>query len=194
MAKEDRFEDLDLESPLLDDGFPSSSENEFAFDDPIQGEQIDNANKNYDLFFLTEDLLYSIEKNFRGYTIMNRVWKYNSQPIARDEIISQFMNAIRSIVNPINMTSSMEAEEIAFDLLEKITEVIYTAYEEMTVDDDKLEHIVNVVDHTIQIFAGHIKSGHGSKFARQMYANVYHEPDKSSTAKKSIWEDFIKFN
>lgn len=194
MVKNNSIDDLGLDETVLDTGLPTTPENEFAFDDPIQGEQIDSGIKNYDLFFMTENLLYEIEKNFRGYTKVNGAWRYMSDPIARDEIINQFMNCIRSIVNPIHMTSSLGTEELAFDLLEKITEVIFTIYDEQSIDDDKVEHLINVIDHTIQIFAGHIQNGHGSKFARQMYANVYHEPGKDKNNEKKWYDDFIKWN
>ncbi len=141
-------------------------------------------------FFDTEDELYRIEKTMRGYQIIDKEWVYTNTPLARDEFISMMMNSLRSVINKVNMVSGLHEDDIAVVLEEKNTEFIYACLEEPTLDEDDFEQVVNIHDHALQLFFGHLANRHGSIVARQMSAGMYQE--KMYDEKKN--SSFINFD
>ncbi len=101
-------------------------------DDPLQSPKDDfNFNDNYgnqgesviekptiDKFYDTENILYSLEKTFRGFQKKEGKWVYITRPIARDEFINLTINSLRSVINPENIISKKSAEEVEIILLE----------------------------------------------------------------------------
>lgn len=174
-----------------DDGDDDDSDDLSYYGTPNDGGEEVTHSVTTEAFFKTEETLYALEKHFRGYQKINGKWVYKNKPIARDEFINQIMNSLRSILNPGNMISNMDADDLAFVLLEKNTEIIYAALEEATLDEDDYEYVVNVCDHTMQLFVGHLVRGHGSKVARQMSANIYHDEQVREKKSKSFLDEIL---
>lgn len=177
-----------------DNSDPLTDDDDFAY--PVSGVSNEDVTTRpaTEAFFLTEDMLYSIEKHFRGFQKIDGKWIYKNQPIARDEFINQLMNTLRSVINPANMISKMNEQDLAFVMLEKNTEIIWSALEEPTLDEDDIEYVINVCDHTMQLFIGHLINGHGSTVARQMSANIYQDVAREEQKKKSIFDEIFNFN
>lgn len=144
-------------------------------DDEEQGEPI--AEKpTIDKFFDTENILYSLEKTFRGYQKKDGKWvPLLSEPIARDEFINLTINSLRSVINPENIISKKSAEEIEIILLEKNLEFIDVVEDESPYSpqlDIYFESIVNIYDHSLELFMGLVQGGHGAETLKQIYAGV----------------------
>jgi hypothetical protein len=128
-----------------------------------------------DNFFNTEQLLQEVEKTMKGYQKVNNTWKYATRPKARDEFINSMMNRLRSVINQQNMVSYMKEDDIKFLLLEKNKDFIFSIYEEPSIDDEDVESIINIFDHAMQIFMGHVNQGFGARTLRQIAAAVAYE-------------------
>jgi hypothetical protein len=130
-----------------------------------------------DNFFNTEQLLQEIEKTMKGYQKVNGSWVYTTTPKARDSFINSMMNRLRSVINQQNMVSYMVMDDIKFLLLEKNKDFIFSVYDEPSIEDEDVESIINIFDHALQIFMGHVNSGFGARTLRQIAAAVAYEVD-----------------
>ena len=128
-----------------------------------------------DNFFNTEQLLQEVEKTMKGYQKVNGKWQYTTRPKARDEFINSMVNRLRSVINQQNMVSYMREDDIKFLLLEKNKDFIFSVYEEPSIDDEDVESIINIYDHAMQIFMGHVLQGFGARTLRQIAAAVAYE-------------------
>ncbi len=140
-----------------------------------------------DNFFDTENILYSIEKTFRGYQKQNLKWVYVTRPIARDEFINITINSLRSVINPENIISKKSSEEIEIILLEKNLEFIDLCEDESryTLNGDYFESIVNIYDHTLELFMGLVEGGHGADTLKQIYAGVARDISDTHNVKEN---------
>jgi len=128
-----------------------------------------------DTFFNTEELLYSVEKTMKGFQKKAGEWVYATTPKARDSFINTMINSLRSVINQQNMISRMNEDQAKFLLLEKNKEFIFLIYEEPSIDDEDVETVINIFDHALEIFMGHVIEGHGARTFRQVSANVSYE-------------------
>lgn len=140
-----------------------------------------------DGFFDTENILYSIEKTFRGYQKQNKKWVYVTRPIARDEFINLTINSLRSVINQENIISKKSAEDVEIILLEKNLEFIDLCEDESiyTLNGDYFESIVNIYDHTLELFMGLVEGGHGADTLKQIYAGVARSIDDIHNQKEN---------
>lgn len=145
-----------------------------------QGESIVEK-ASMDKFFDTETLLYAVEKTCKGYQKRNNEWIYATKPLARDAFINSMINSLRSVINQQNMISTIKEDDAKYLLLEKNKEfIIERIYDEPSIEDSDVETIVNIFDHAMELFMGHVINGHGSRTFRQVSANVSYEiPDNS---------------
>jgi len=128
-----------------------------------------------DTFFNTEELLYSVEKTMKGFQKKAGEWVYATTPKARDSFINTMINSLRSVINQQNMISRMNEDQAKFLLLEKNKEFIFLIYEEPSIDDEDVETVINIFDHALEIFMGHVIEAHGARTFRQVSANVSYE-------------------
>lgn len=142
-------------------------------------------------FFDTEGILLRIEKTLRGFQKKGDKWIKAGDPITRDEFINMMMNSLRSIINPENMISILSVDQVNDLLMEKNNEFIYACLDEESVGEDEIEYLVNLHDHTMQIFLGHVLQGHGSKVVRQISGNLYY-PDNEGVKKKPTFTDLMR--
>ncbi len=160
--EEDEGEDLNYES--------QSSGGESVLDKPT----IDN-------FFNTEQLLQEIEKTMKGYQKKDNKWIYCTQPKARDEFINSMINRLRSVINQQNMVSYATEEQAKFLLLEKNYDFIFSVYEEPSIDDEDVESVINIYDHALELFMGHVVQGFSSRTLRQIAAAVSYEVEQKES-------------
>ena len=164
--------------------------------DPLEsssGETI-SEKPTIDNFFDTENILHSLEKTFRGYQKQNKKWVYVTRPIARDEFINLTINSLRSVINPENIISKKSAEEIEIILLEKNLEFIDLCEDESiyTLNGDYFESIVNIYDHSLELFMGLVQGGHGAQTLKEIYAGVarnvddFHNNKEDSTFRLAV--------
>ena len=142
-------------------------------------------------FFDTEGILMRIEKTLRGFQMKDGKWLKVCHPIANDEFINMMMNSLRSVINPENMISIMSADQVNTILMEKNNEFIYACLDEESVDEDDFEYLVNLHDHTLELFLGHVIHGHGSKVVRQISGSLYYPEDKN-LKKRPTFVDLMK--
>lgn len=126
-----------------------------------------------DRFFNTEALLFHFKMSLLGYITDNGKYKNTGRGIAKTETINKMINSLRRIINTENMLSYKKDEEINYILLENCKEQIYSIYDDETVNEDDVEHIVNMLDHPAEMFMGIVKSGDGSEAARQILTGNY---------------------
>lgn len=162
-------------------------DNDYEYETPDEGSGEPITEKpTIDNFFDTENILYSIEKTFRGYQKQNGKWVYVTRPIARDEFINLTINSLRSVVNPENIITKKSAEEIEIILLEKNLEFIDLCEDESiyTLNGDYFESIINIYDHTLELFMGLVEGGHGAETLKQIYAGVARDMSNIQTQQK----------
>lgn len=165
---EDTINDEPLEDEEEDLNYKShSSGAESVLDKPT----IDN-------FFNTEQLLQEIEKTMKGYQKRDNKWVYCTQPKARDEFINSMINRLRSVINQQNMVSYTTDEQAKFLLLEKNYDFIFSVYEEPSIADEDVESVINIYDHALEIFMGHVIQGFSSRTLRQIAAAVSYEVEQ----------------
>lgn len=173
------IEDYD-DNPISPDSNEVIDEPDYDFDDSdIEDGETIKEKPTIDGFFDTENILYSIEKTFRGYQKQNGKWVYVTRPIARDEFINLTINSLRSVINQENIISKKSAEDIEIILLEKNYEFIDLCEDESiyTLNGDYFESIVNIYDHTLELFMGLVQGGHGAQVLKEIYAGVANKMD-----------------
>ncbi len=172
--------DYDSTKDLYNDpGYDYDGMNEGSAESITEKPTIDN-------FFDTENILHSLEKTFRGYQKQNNKWVYVTRPIARDEFINMTINSLRSVINPENIISKKSAEEIEIILLEKNLEFIDLCEDESryTLNGDYFESIVNIFDHSLELFMGLVQGGHGAQTLKEIYAGVARNVDDFHSRKE----------
>ena len=160
-------------------------EDDYSYESSSAGTESDIEKPTIQNFYNTEALLLSIEKTLRGYQKRNGVWVYVTEPVARDEFINKTINSLRSIINPQNMMSKKTEEEIHGILWEANMMFIDACEDEPTISGDDIEFIVNMFDHALELFMGHVQNGHASGVLKEIYAGVAHE-DKTMQNDDSI--------
>lgn len=132
-----------------------------------------------DRFFDPEEILFNIEKTFRGFQKKNNKWVKlkGVEEVARDEFINVAINSLRSVINQQNMISKLGEEEIETILLEKNLEFIDLCEDEITLEDDYFESVINIYDHALQLFMGLVQGGWNAQTLKEIYAGVAHSPD-----------------
>lgn len=128
-----------------------------------------------DNFFNTEQLLQEIEKTMQGYQKKGKEWIYTTKPKARDEFINSMINRLRSVINQQNMVSYISEPQAKFLLLEKNYDFIFSVYEEPSIEDEDIESVINIYDHALELFVGHVISGFSARTLRQISAAVSYE-------------------
>tara|TARA_R100001591_G_scaffold118532_2_gene141955 strand:- start:1467 stop:2081 length:615 start_codon:yes stop_codon:yes gene_type:complete len=171
-TEEEDYEDIDNTTPDedIDEELPEyqshSGEGESILDKPT----IDN-------FFNTEQLLQEIEKTMKGYQKEGDKWSAKPvvKPKASDDFINSMINRLRSVINPQNMVSYTTEDQAKFLLLEKNYDFIFRVYDEPSIEDEDIESVINIYDHALEIFMGHVIQGFTSRTLRQISAAVSYE-------------------
>lgn len=157
------FEDIDVDI----------NENEAIqnLNDEVKSSESVNSNisaKDFD----PELVLYTIRKAMLGYDKRDGEWVRVSEPLARTEFITLFINSIRSLVNFHNMFSQISSEESAFNMLEGLKEIIFAAVD-YGVKEEHIETFINIYDRLMQTFYGIIIDGRGTENVKQVLTSVY---------------------
>ena len=122
--------------------------------------------------FDPELVLYTIRKAMLGYDKRDGEWVRVSEPLARTEFITLFINSIRSLVNFHNMFSQISSEESAFNMLEGLKEITFAAVD-YGVKEEHIETFINIYDRLMQTFYGIIIDGRGTENVKQVLTSVY---------------------
>ncbi len=174
MASDD-FDNFDINNTSTDEDLTDNTDTS-SFEDDYSSifdkDEKDKQKPTMDRFFDMETHLYHIEKSMRGYSKVNDTWIYTNKPHARSHFINYTMNALRSVITEINSISSMTEPQIEVVLLEKNKEFIFKALEEPTIEDDMLEPLVNMFDHSLEMFMGLVAGGHNADTLKQIYAGI----------------------
>ena len=135
-----------------------------------------------DLLLDTEIILKNLQRNMEGREHVNGVWKQTRLPIARDEVIAQIINSLRSIINPSNSFSYLEESQAKMSIYEKIIEFEYLAVEEPTIDNKDYETLINMCDHSLELFYGKVIDGHLTTALKDIFAGTNtQKEEKTST-------------
>ena len=137
------------------------------------GEKI-NDRPSSDLFFNTEEVLRNIELSLKGYTRVDGEWvcKESNKAIARDDIINKLVSELRGLVNPVNMHSEINEKLIPFSIIEHINSIVFSAYDDPTVDDNAIEVLANIVDEICIGFYGHMRNGRGNRTIKTLFTGL----------------------
>lgn len=166
----DEVDDTSEDEPIEEDDLKYNSHSSGA-ESVLDKPTMDN-------FFNTEQLLQEIEKTMKGYQKRDGKWVYCTQPKARDEFINSMVNRLRSVINPQNLISYTKEEEAKFLLLEKNYDFIFSVYEEPTIADEDVESVINIYDHALELFMGHVIQGFSARTVRQISAAVSYEVEQ----------------
>jgi len=134
-----------------------------------------------ELLLDTENLLKNLQRNMEGKEEINGEFIQIRLPIARDEVIGSIINSLRSIINPSNSFSYIEKEEAKTSIYEKILEFEYMAVEELTISAKDQEMIINMCDHTLELFYGKIIEGHLTTALKDIFAGTHTTLEKPKT-------------
>lgn len=163
--------------PDIDESEPTNEED--VFDEDLEytssgdsREAVKDLNA-IDRIFNTEAYLYHIKMTMLGYRVEDGKYKNTGEGLATTQAINKMINSLRGVIATENMLSFKTDPEINFILLENAKEVVFTIYDDPTVDERDVEHVVNMVDHPAEMFMGIVKSGDGSEAARQILTGNY---------------------
>lgn len=188
MAKKE--EEVIEEAPIIED------ETNYDYEDPEpeRGESIVEK-PTADVLFDTKSHLKALEKQFRGFIERDEHWEKTSEELARDSFIDKMVGGLRSIINPINLYTYKSEEEVETILREKNEEFIKGALDEATVADEDLTTMVNIFDHALETFMGHIAKGHGSLVIRDIFSggNQGNVPEKKNESIKDTIGGLFQF-
>lgn len=148
-------------------------EDTYGYDDINESENsegIDNKVNAQD--FDPERVLYDIQKALIGFEKRNGCYIRVSEPLARTEFITLYINSIRSLVNFHSMFSMVPSEEAAFNMLESLKEITYAAVD-YGVKEEHLETFINIYDTIKNTFYGIIIDGRGTENVKQVLTSVY---------------------
>ena len=186
MVKRDNeqpYDDDNMRRPEREDDYEeevteSEEEIEPHFQSHSSGAESIISKPTIDTFFDTEQLLQEIEKTMKGYEKVSGEWRYTSTPKARPSFINSMLNRLRSVINQQNMISYVTEDESKFLLMEKNLDFIYSVYDEPSIEDEDVESIINIFDHSLQLFMGQVVLGFGARTLRQISASVSYEVPK----------------
>lgn len=173
----EQYDELDDE-PIEDEPIEDEKEDDLNYTSHSSGGESILDKPTIDNFFNTEQLLQEIEKTMKGYQKKDSKWVYCTQPKARDEFINSMINRLRSVINQQNMVSYTTEDQAKFLLLEKNYDFIFSVFEEPTIADEDVESIINIYDHALEIFMGHVIQGFSSRTLRQIAAAVSYEVEQ----------------
>ena len=122
--------------------------------------------------FNPERVLYDIRKALLGFDKRDGNWVRVSEPLARTEFITLFINSIRSLVNFHNLFSQISAEESAFNMLEGLKEITFAAVD-YGIEEEHIETFINIYDRLMQTFYGIIIDGRGTENVKQVLISAY---------------------
>lgn len=176
--KQDFDEYEEVEDTLEDEPIEDDKEEDLSYTSHSSGGESILDKPTIDNFFNTEQLLQEIEKTMKGYQKKDSKWVYCTQPKARDEFINSMINRLRSVINQQNMVSYTTEDQAKFLLLEKNYDFIFSVFEEPTIADEDVESIINIYDHALEIFMGHVIQGFSSRTLRQIAAAVSYEVEQ----------------
>ena len=122
--------------------------------------------------FDPERVLYDIHKALIGFEKRNETWVRVSEPLARTEFITLYINSIRALVNFHSLFSMLKSEEAAFNMLESLKEITYAAVD-YGVKEEHIETFINMYDTIKNTFYGIIIDGRGTENVKQVLTSVY---------------------
>ena len=175
-------EDDDLDYQDLEDSTPPEPE-----DDDLEYQSTGEVGEKFsdkailELLLDTEIVLKNLQRNMEGLEEINGVFVQLRLPIARDEVIAFVINSLRSIINPSNSFSYIEADAAKVSIYEKILEFEYMAVEEFTIDARDQETLINMCDHTLELFYGKVIEGHLTQALKDIFAGTNTIADKPKT-------------
>lgn len=126
----------------------------------------------------TELLLKNLQRNMEGLEEINGTFVQVRLPIARDETIAFIINSLRSIINPSNSLSYMEADAAKVSTYEKILEFEYLTVEDVLIDAKDQETLINMCDHTLELFYGKVVEGHLTDAMKTFFVGQNIQQDK----------------
>jgi hypothetical protein len=122
--------------------------------------------------FNPERVLYDIRKALLGFDKRDGNWVRVSEPLARTEFITLYINSIRSLVNFHNLFSQISAEESAFNMLEGLKEITFASVD-YGIEEEHIETFINIYDRLMQTFYGIIIDGRGTENVKQVLISAY---------------------
>ncbi|MDH4127278.1 MAG: hypothetical protein OEV44_00880 [Spirochaetota bacterium] len=175
MAKKDNYDDNDDDNPTSENPVDNSdtSDDDYSYDNQISNNSEGIKDKSsLDVLVDTKGHLKALDKQFRGFIERDDQWEKTSQELARDSFIDKMVGGLRSIINPLNLYTYKTEQEVETILLEKNEEFIKSSLDEETVNEEDIWTMVNIYDHALETFMGHIAKGHGSLVLRDFYAGM----------------------
>ena len=127
-------------------------------------------------FFDPEQMLLTpVEKTMKGFQKIDGEWVYSSRPLARTAFINNMINMMRSVINTINFNSKLTSKQIDNILLEKNIEFIEMCKLEpkWSLDDENVEMVVNIFDHSLQMYMGVVENGRITDVITQIATGSY---------------------
>jgi hypothetical protein len=189
MSKKKTYDGINYED--IDTDIDNDSESDEDEDEDDEDVNYDSGSYNnepikevstIDRFFNTESYLYHIRMTLLGYKVKNNKYINTGNGLARTSVIDKIINTLRSIISTENILSDLDDKEANRVLLEKAKEVIFTIYDEESVEEDDVEHLSNMTDHPCQLFMGIIRNGSGIDTAKSFFAaNNFNDSRKKNT-------------
>jgi hypothetical protein len=130
-----------------------------------------------ELLLDTEILLKNLQRNMEGLEEINGEFIQVRLPIARDEVIAFVINSLRSIINPSSSFSYIEVDQARNSTYEKILEFEYMAVEELTIDAKDQETLINMCDHSLELFYGKVIEGHLTTALKDIFSGTHTKPE-----------------
>jgi len=81
--------------------------------------------------------------------------------IFAEKVITMFY----SIVNDTNFMTRKSDTEVRYMLYYSLKTLIENAWDDETVNETEIGHLINVVENNIELFMGYVEGGHGAKVA-----------------------------
>jgi len=137
-----------------------------------RGEAVEDKNA-IEKLFDTDFLLKSIKKQLEGFELVDGHYKKTSEALVRSEFIGKTMALLKSVINQVYLSTKLDEKEAYEILIEKNKTYICLCYDEPLLDGKDIELIVDIVDHALQLFMGHVVNGEGADTIKQLFTGVY---------------------
>lgn len=124
-------------------------------------------------FYDPEIVLDYIKKTLEGKTLIRGEFVKTDIALARTEIINMVINRIRSIMNSVFIMSDKSPDEMKYNIMEANKGLVDFMLNDCTIRPQNAQYIIDLMDHTLDMFRGIVQGGRGANKAIQLLHGIY---------------------
>lgn len=168
--KSEQYQNYQAETDTEEEDIDTSNE-----EDKIQYGSSESAGSPelYLKFYDPEIVLDYIKKTLEGKTLIKDEFVKTDIALARTEIINMVINRIRSIMNSVFIMSDKTPDEMKYNIMEANKGLVDFMLNDCTIRPENAQYIIDLMDHTLDMFRGIVQGGRGANKAIQLLHGIY---------------------